>query len=389
VENPTREKIIRDVKLTFSGEERLNSNQKLTVKGDRSEILTDVTVVINVPAKMYSDITADSITAEIDLSGITTSGEHTVKVSAKVQGSSDVSIVSISPSEVTLDIDVIRERVLPVEIRYLGEMPDGYWKGDVTLTPASISLTGAASELSQINSAVVELDLSNATESVYESADIILYDKDGNEIDSSSFTGDLLYTTVQMNVLPTKTVPIDVMDSLVGTDEIKSGYKLTDVSVNPQSTVTIAADQETLDKIESIMIETVNLAGASEPVLLATVSLQIPDGVTLISTDSYSVFIQIEEEYGTVNLYDIPIEIRNLADGYKASLSIEAGKVMISGPLSAINALDKKAVKLYVDASGLAEGTHEMTVYSETGEASSSVTSVYWPGSVTLTLTPD
>jgi hypothetical protein len=50
---------------------------------------------------LYSDITADSITAELDLSGITTSGEHTVKVSAKVQGSSDVSIVSISPSEVT------------------------------------------------------------------------------------------------------------------------------------------------------------------------------------------------------------------------------------------------------------------------------------------------
>jgi YbbR domain-containing protein len=210
-------------------------------------------------------------------------------------------------------------------------MPDGYWNGDVTLTPASISLTGAASELSQINNAVVELDLSDVTESVY---GVRRYQalRQGRKRDRSlQFHGGLPYTTVQMDVLPTKTVPIDVMDSLVGTDEIQSGYKLTNVSVNPQSTVTIAADQEILDEIDSIKIETVNLAGASEPVLLATVSLQIPDGVTLISTDSYSVFIQIEEEYGTVNLYDIPIEIRNLADGYKASLSIEAGKVMISG----------------------------------------------------------
>ncbi len=388
VENPTREKIVRDVKLSFSGEERLNSNQKLTIKGDRSTLLTNATVVINVPANLYSEIKAESIIAELDLSSITTPGEHTVKVTARVQGSSDVSIVSISPAEVTVDIDVKRERMLPVEIRYYGDMPEGYWRGGVSLTPSSITLVGAASELGLINNAAVEIDLENTTDSIYESANIVLYDKDGNEIDASKFTGDLLYTTVQMDVLPTKTVPIDVMGSLVGTDDIHAGYELTDITVSPQPTVTIAADQNTLDAIDSIGIETVSLSGASESRLLIDVNLQIPDGVRLISAESYNVSIHIEEKFDTLNIYDIPIEIRNLADGFKAALSIDEGKLTINGPLSVIREIKKNQVALYVDASGLGEGAHEMTVYSETGSAYSAATSVPWPGSVTLTLTP-
>ena len=389
VENPMREKIIRDVNLSFSGEERLNSNQKLTVKGDRAEILSNATVVINVPAKLYSEITAESITAELDLSGISTPGEHTVKVITRVQGSSDVSIVSVSPSEVTINIDVIRGRVLPIEVRYYGEMPDGYWHGGVSMTPASISLTGAASELELINNAVVEIDLSNTTDSIYESASIMLYDREGNTIDPSKFTGDLPYTTVQMDVLPIKTVPIDVMGSLVGTDEIDSGYELTGITVNPQPTVTIASDQDILDAIDSVMIDTVSLSGSSESILLYAVNLLIPEGVQLISSESYNVFIQIEEKYSTINLFDIPIEVRNLADGLKADISINVGKILITGPLSVIDAIGKKQVTLYVDASGLGEGDHVMTVYSETGDAYSSTTSVFWPENLTLTLTSD
>ncbi|MGI6192438.1 MAG: YbbR-like domain-containing protein [Christensenellales bacterium] len=388
VENPTREKIVRDVKISFSGEERLNSNQKLTVKGDRSEILTDATVIINVPANLYSEIKAESIIAQLDLSGIYTPGKHTIKVTARVQGFSDVSIVSISPSEVTVDIDVIRERVLPVEIRYFGELQSGFWRGDVTLTPSAISLIGAASELGLINNAVVEIDLENTTDSIYETANIVLYDKDGNEIDASKFTGDLPYATVQMDVLPTKTVPIDVMGSLVGMDEIHPGYELTDIAVTPQPMVTIAASQDLLDEIDSVAIETISLSGASESRLLMDVNLLLPAGVRLISADSYNVSIHIEEKFDTLNFFDLPIEIRNLAPGLKAALSINEGKLTIHGPLSVINSIRKDDVALYVDASGLGEGTHEMIVYSETGNAYSTTTSVPWPGSVTLTLTP-
>jgi|GEM_PF-693959 len=388
VENPTREKIVRDVKISFSGEERLNSNQKLTVKGDRSQILTNATVVINVPANLYSEIKADSIIAQLDLSGIYTPGKHTIKVTARVQGFSDVSIVSINPSEITVEVDVIRERVLPVEVRYYGSLPEGYWRGDVALTPSSISLIGAASELGMINNAVVEIDLENTTDSIYETANIILYDKDGNEIDASKFTGDLPYTTVQMEVLPTKTVPIDVMGSLVGVDEINPGFELTDITVSPQPSVTIAAEPDVLDGIDSVGIETVSLSGASESRLLMDVDLQLPAGVRLISTESYNVSIHIEEKYDTVNFYDLPIEIRNLAPGYKATLSIAEGKLTVSGPLSTVSSIEKEDVALYVDASGLGEGSHEMIVYSETGNAFSTTTAVPWPGSVTLTLTP-
>ena len=61
---------------------------------------------------------------------------------------------------------------------------------------------------------------------------------------------------------------------------------------------------------------------------------------------------------------------------------------MLTGPLSALNSLGEKDVALFVDASGLTAGAHELTLSAQAGSGEDSLTVQYWPSTVTLTLTP-
>ena len=387
VENPTREKILRNIPVTFVGEDKLNNQQKLMVRGAKEDILKDVNVVITVPARMYGDVTAENVVAVADLSGIATSGEHTVRIEASVPSIPDVTVLSVSPYDLDVEVDVIRERVIPVEIQYTGILPEGYWRSDVELIPSTITLTGAASDLEKVATAVCEIDLTGRTTSMYDSKRVILMDSEGVTVDHNNFTGDMAYVSYKMTILPKKTVPLDIGSALLGTDALASGYEMLNVSITPASTVEIAAPQSVLDTIDSISIDPINLQGASESVLNYAVNLQLPDGVRVIGNQLFNVFVRIEEKTRTDTYYDVPVEIRNLGKGLEASLSIEAGKIMLTGPLSILDAHNEKDLSLFVDASGLGDGVYELLLYAQVDGEEDGLTIQYWPSKATLTLT--
>jgi len=386
-ENPSREKIVRQVQITFSGEDKMNTNQNLMIKGDRTQYLGEATVIVSVPASKYADVTNETVRAAIDLSQITEPGEHIINVSAAVSGVSGVSVLSVSPSEVSIEVDEIRERNIPIEVQFEGEVPAGYWFSGTTVTPALLTLSGPYSELSKIDKAVCRIDRSLLTKSIYDSLPVTLYDANGQIIDGSDLSGDLLYTTVQIDVLPTKTVPINITSALMGKDDLADGYQLVNATVNPASSVTIAAEQEILDSINELYIYPINLSGMSESTLLYDVELQIPNDVMLLSNNQYNVFVEIEEKYISKDYFEIPIEIRNRPSGLEAALSDQNGKVTLTAQISALADFSKKDLKLYIDASGLRAGIHELPVQIETGDDYSLISAVYWPGTVTLTLT--
>ena len=388
VENPSREKILRNIPVTFLGEDKLNNQQQLMVRGAKEDILKNVNVVITIPARMYGDVTAENVVAVADLSDIATAGEHTVRIEASIPSISDATVLSVSPNTLNVEIDVIRKRTIPVEVQYTGTLPDGYWRSDAELIPTTISLTGAASDLEKISTAVCEIDLDGRTTSMYDSKRVILMDSEGVTIDPSNFTGDMPYVSYKMTVLPKKTVPLSVEGALLGTDVLAEGYEMLDVSITPSAMVEIAAEQSVLDTISAITIDPIDLQGASESVLNYAVNLQLPDGVRLIGNKVFNVFVRIEEKTRTDTFYDVPIEVRNLGKNLSASLSIEAGKIMLTGPLSALNSLGEKDVALFVDASGLTAGAHELTLSAQAGSGEDGLTVQYWPSTVTLTLTP-
>ena len=159
-QNPQREKTISNVKVSIEGEADLTT-RKLTIRGDRSALLDDISVRVKTQLTSYADLSADDITASINLSEISSKGTHTLKINVR---SSTGQVVSYSPSQIEVEIDTLITHTVPVEVRKEGELPDGYWAGDVQLGSSVITLEGAATDLMQIAKAVGTIDLTDRTE---------------------------------------------------------------------------------------------------------------------------------------------------------------------------------------------------------------------------------
>ena len=203
-QNPPRVKTVTDVTVSIEGEADLTT-RKLTLRGDRAALLEDVSVRVRTELTSYADISADDITASINLSRITSTGKHTVRIHAK---SSSGDVVSVSPSEIEVEIDTLTTRNIPIEIHEEGELPEGYWAGDVQLDSATVLLEGPGTDLAKIVKAVGTIDLTNRTESLNQSIMLALYDKEGNVVESSILFGGMPTVVAKQEIQPSKLEPI-------------------------------------------------------------------------------------------------------------------------------------------------------------------------------------
>lgn len=355
-QNPPRVKTVTDVTVSIEGEADLTT-RKLTLRGDRAALLEDVSVRVRTELTSYADISADDITASINLSRITSTGKHTVRIHAK---SSSGDVVSVSPSEIEVEIDTLTTRNIPIEIHEEGELPEGYWAGDVQLDSATVLLEGPGTDLAKIVKAVGTIDLTNRTESLNQSIMLALYDKEGNVVESSILFGGMPTVVAKQEILPSKLVPIDVDGAIIGREELPENFEIASYGTSLKSTlVRIVGDADVIQKIESLSLEPVDVTGCTESIQ-QELAINVPEGVRIIGADSVNLQVTIREKTAVLELTELPIEIVGLARKQTATLSQELANVTFSGRVSLLAGITRGDVKVYADVTGLAAGTHDV-----------------------------
>ena len=355
-QNPPRVKTVTDVTVSIEGEADLTT-RKLTLRGDRAALLEDVSVRVRTELTSYADISADDITASINLSRITSTGKHTVRIHAK---SSSGDVVSVSPSEIEVEIDTLTTRNIPIEIHEEGELPEGYWAGDVQLDSATVLLEGPGTDLAKIVKAVGTIDLTNRTESLNQSIMLALYDKEGNVVESSILFGGMPTVVAKQEILPSKLVPIDVDGAIIGREELPENFEIASYGTSLESTlVRIVGDADVIQKSESLSLEPVDVTGCTESIQ-QELAINVPEGVRIIGADSVNLQVTIREKTAVLELTELPIEIVGLARKQTATLSQELANVTFSGRVSLLAGITRGDVKVYADVTGLAAGTHDV-----------------------------
>ena len=355
-QNPPRVKTVTDVTVSIEGEADLTT-RKLTLRGDRAALLEDVSVRVRTELTSYADLSADDITASINLSRITSTGKHTVRIHAK---SSSGDVVSVSPSQIEVEIDTLTTRNIPIEIHEEGELPEGYWAGDVQLDSATVLLEGPGTDLAKIVKAVGTIDLTNRTESLNQSIMLALYDKEGNVVESSILFGGMPTVVAKQEILPSKLVPIDVDGAIIGREELPENFEIASYGTSLESTlVRIVGDADVIQKIESLSLEPVDVTGCTDSIQ-QELAINVPEGVRIIGADSVNLQVTIREKTAVLELTELPIEIVGLARKQTATLSQELANVTFSGRVSLLAGITRGDVKVYADVTGLAAGTHDV-----------------------------
>lgn len=354
-QDPERIKTVNDVTVVFANEYEL-TNRKLVVRGDVDKLLKSATAKVRIRLTQYADLDADNITATINLNGINKKGTYELPI---IVDSNMGSVNSISPSKVSIEVDTLVSRNIPVDIELVGDLPVGYWMGTPEISQSDITIQGPETDVKDIVRASAIVDLTDKTTSINQSVLLKLYDSENNEIDTKILYGQLPSVSLKLEILKKKTVPIRVEDAIIGEEYIDENYEVVSAEIFGNGTAEIVGSEEKLRNIKSITIESIDVSGVTNRIF-GQYDLVVPEGVRIISDPSVYTLIVVSEKNAEKEFSEIDISYKNLRSQSKVSLNNTKANIKLSGPVSLINAIKKENIKVQLDLEGLAIGTHDV-----------------------------
>lgn len=313
-----------------------------------------IEVIVEGPASVLDGLTSNDFSAEIDLTDFG-SGQATVPVQIRHNVES-IEIAFQLPEEVSVQVERIISREIPVRVEVRGEAARGYVLGEPFVDPAVIQVTGSASRVESLSEARVTVFLDNPQQDSVVPRRPVFYDRQGNivGINSLELSAEEVVVTVPVDQLAGYAAKPIIVD---WQGEPAPGYRLLDVRVEPDS-VLLTGSPASLDALSRVRTEPVDVTGLRESVTLS-VALDLPEGLQL--DDLQPIIVQIEiEPILTSSVISKRPEIRALGEGLTVTLDVDEVRVFLFGPLDKLDSLVDEDVRVTLDLFGLEAGTHSL-----------------------------
>jgi len=363
--------VFTDASVGVTGEATLIS-RGFIVTDNIQELVPSVDMVIEVTQANYERATAAIYNPHFELTQITSEGENTLNIVYSSQAYGQV--ISCEPNTVTVHAERYITRRVPVVVELSGTMPEGYYLKSYKADPLSLSVSGPQNLVSTVTRVVVHLDqsdLSGERPSDRMSLAIELQQSDGTTVNSEKLTvtNQSVITNsliVETELSPLKSLPLDAKAFVTGTPA--EGYKLKHIELAEES-IPVAGASEILDALTVITTDApLDITDATES-MSGYVRLRRLTGIDSTLPTEIGVTAVIEEETLTRRLQALSIGVRGQTS-QKVTLMPDVTNVAFTGPYSFIKELDGKSVSLYVDVTGLEEGTHVLPLQIEIDNAS-------------------
>ena len=310
---------------------RLENTQELTAAGYVYEVLdgTDIAkkVTVKGPKTVLSDMLrsggSDCIIATADFKERDEDG--VIRISFGVTSQYESAITEIVPGEGSelLKLFVEKEESKSIAIKTLiqGEVGGEHQLGSYGTEQTRLTITGGESKVDRVSYAAVTVDVTGNESNISTIETIRLYDKDGKLLDDNLVQRNVLTTKVNVNVLDTKTVPIEF--SVVG--EPQDGYLMTGQVESSVSEVKVAGTEAALAGINVITIpESVfDVDGATgDYVKRINLRSYLPSGVQ-IARDEENTSMEVKVYIEPVVEVDYKVSADNIAI-YNVPLGLDA-----------------------------------------------------------------
>lgn len=233
-ENPRQEVWLKGIPITYVNTQSLAQNSLVILDGT----LDTASVKISGRRKNIVLIKQSNITAQVDLSGITGEGRHKlpVKTSFPIDG---IDIIDKNPYSVSLTIEPLVEKSVPVRIVSTGDPAAGYVVDSTAASPSSIRIKGAKSIMSVIDYAVVSVSTKGISESFNIPSDVSLIKTDGSGykgedieiLDNKVLAAALVVKIKQVDINPQVSSPDGEIQS-VALDTVRAEIKAEGTAVD-------------------------------------------------------------------------------------------------------------------------------------------------------------
>ncbi|MBN1955490.1 MAG: hypothetical protein JW900_10625 [Anaerolineae bacterium] len=345
---------------------------------------TQVRFTLRAPDSIWQVLQPEDVHATINLDGLE-AGSHQVPIQVVVnQG--PVMVSQISPEAITINLEAIAETQLPIEIQVNGQTAVGYTTKSPIITPATTTITGPTSFVSQVARVVGTVSVDGERDDVRGEASLQALNNDGEAVRNVTLTPDHVAVHVPVEQLH-NFKDLAVTAWLEG--QVASGYRIASITVDPPL-VTVLARENAEDIPNYVRTAPLNIDGAWENVEVQ-LPLELPDNVALVGdVDLVTVFVTIVPRRGSMTLY-CEVEIQGWGAGITATVVPTAVEVTLSGPLPVLGQLQEDDVRIIVDLFGLNPGIHSVVprvVIVPTGEVEAAILPETVRVEITLEVTP-
>ncbi len=333
--------------------DRIAQDPSLVIVG---EVPSQASVTLSAPSSIWDQMLNNRapVRAWIDLSG-KEAGTHTLEVNVDPLVK-PAKVVTHSPRTVNVTLEKLITREFPIQLVRRGEPAIGFQADEPQLSQNTVMISGPASRVEQINEVLVTIDLSQAREAINRVLDVQVLNATANPIEGVTVTPDQV----------TLSQPIsqrggyrNVVIKVASSGQVAGGYRLTNISVFPPAVTVFSTNPQLVERLPGF-VETapLDLTGVRDD-REVRLALNLPNGVEVVGDQTVLVQVGVAAIEGSATLTNLPVDVQGLDDAFEARLSPQAVDVIVSGPLPLLDQLEANNVSVFLDLTGVGEGTYQ------------------------------
>lgn len=346
--SPDQERSYSAIPVTFQNASTLTERGLIMVSDD------DLTVTVTLTGNRsdLNKIDAANLTVVADLSSIYEAGEYLLSYSVyppSEVASSAVAVQSKEPSRITVQIAERASKEVPVQINYVGEVPEGYLldKSGAELDFDAVTIMGPADVVNQIDHAAITVDCEGRTESISSSYRFELQDAEDNPVNAQRITTNVAEVSLMVRIVKTKNIPLK-LNIVEGGGATQS---TTQITLDPES-ITVSGSDAVMEGLEEIVLGTIDLAEIDGDTTL-TFDIVLPEGVENISGITASTVDVRFDGLQTATFEVTNITPIHVTEGMQVQVLTKALTVTVRGPASQIQRLKANYIAAVVDLEGV------------------------------------
>ena len=314
-----------------------------------------VRVTVGGPKENLDLLTVRAFSARVNLAGIG-AGVHQLPVEVAVADTA-IEVVRVTPETVTVQIDPFEVRAFEVRAR-LESAPAVGFRADmnnVVASPASVQVSGGASDVAEVASVVANLSLEGATSDVSTQALLVPTDRRGDEVANVRLDPQTAQVRVPItHITSRKRVP--VVAELTG--DVAPGFFVREISVVP-TTVEIEGQPGDLERVNAVRTAPLDIGGARGDVE-GNVAFDNPVGIEVLSGEPTAAIVVVVEPLADTTTILAAVVAINIDPDLTAVVSQPSVQVVVGGSVEMLQQLRAGDVVAELDLSNLSPGRHQL-----------------------------
>ncbi|MBQ6819861.1 MAG: hypothetical protein IJO26_01025 [Clostridium sp.] len=349
VENKIRTTEISKIPVELINEEALASSKLAITPGQEFY----VTLKVEGNTNDINKIKKSDFKVQVDLSEYAwKKGENKVSVSI-VDYPITVSIRNTNTLSITINIEDLVEKTLPITSELDITPAHGYFASDPVITPEKIKVSGAESVVTKVAKLVISDIKSEVEETIVANYKVKALDENNSMVSGITLSEDTV--TAEVKISKGKSVKVNIAT----TGNLPNGVKMKSID-SSRSTVELLGPKETLDTIESVTTTPIDLSEIKENKEI-DLSVIVPDGTIIVPAEQ-NLTARVNVITMVSKKFTLKLNIKGIIDGLNVLPSKENIEITLKGYEDAMESVTEDNFEATIDVSKYKEdGTYEVT----------------------------